>query len=379
MEFPINEFQRAETPFYYYDLGLLRRTLAEVKRTAGDVYVSYAVKANNDARILKLIAEAGLGADCVSGGEIEASLAAGFPAGKITFAGVGKTDREITIGLTAGIGCFNIESLPELEVINELAGKLGKVAPVAIRVNPNIDAHTHSYITTGLAENKFGINLEQLADAVAAVRSLPNVSLRGLHFHVGSQVLSMEPYAHLCRRVAEIEASFPDVEFKVINVGGGLGIDYENPDANPIPDFGAYFSTLHNNLQLRPGQEVHCELGRSIVGQCGSLISRVVYVKHGTKKDFVIVDGGMSELIRPALYDAHHPIQNLSASTGGELMKYDVVGPVCESSDVFATDELLPETRRGDLIAFRCAGAYGETMASNYNLRQLNPSIYYED
>lgn len=376
MKFPIEKFQQAETPFYFYDLGLLRHTLAEVKKTAGDIHVSYAVKANNDPRVMAIIAEAGLGADCVSGGEIEASLAAGFPAEKITFAGVGKTDREITIGLNAGIGCFNVESIPELEVINELACKLGKVAPVAIRVNPDIDAHTHSYITTGLEENKFGINLEQLSEAIVLAQTLPNVALNGLHFHVGSQVLNMEPYAHLCRRVAEIEARFPDVEFKIINVGGGLGIDYDTPDENPVPDFKAYFETLRNNMHLKPGQEIHCELGRSIVGQCGSLISRVVYVKNGTKKNFVIVDGGMSELIRPALYGAHHPIQNISASSDAASSIYDVVGPVCESSDVFATDETLPDTRRGDLIAFRCAGAYGETMSSNYNLRKLNPTVY---
>lgn len=378
MNWPIKRFEESPTPFYFYDLELLKRTLAEVKRFAGDTHVHYAIKANTDPRVLQTIAAEGFGADCVSGGEIEAALKAGFAAENIGFAGVGKTDAEIILGLNAGIGCFNVESLPELEIISELAVRLNKVAPVAVRVNPNIDAHTHHYITTGLTENKFGINLEQLHEAIALAQSLPNINLKGLHFHIGSQVLDMEPYALLCRRIAEIQTQFPAVQFKTINVGGGLGIDYDNPDSNPIPDFEAYFKALHTNLTIRPGQKLHCELGRSIVGQCGSLITRVVLVKHGTKKSFVVIDGGMSELIRPALYGAHHPIENLSAPKDAPEMVYDVVGPICESSDVFATDERLPETHRGDLIALRCAGAYGETMSSHYNQRKLNPTIYEE-
>lgn len=378
MKFPINRFHNLETPFYFYDLSLLRSTLERVRETAGNIHVHYAIKANNDPRILQMIAAAGLGADCVSGGEIDAALRAGFPAAKIAFAGVGKTDWEIKLALNAGIGCFNVESIPELAVINQLAIESNTLAPVALRVNPNIDAHTHEYITTGLEENKFGINIEQLHEALHLALSLPNVKLIGLHFHVGSQVLSMEPYVHLCHRVREIEAEFPAVDFKILNVGGGLGIDYDAPDENPIPDFKAYFDAFHRNLPLKDGQELHCELGRSIVGQCGSLISRVLYVKEGTKKSFVIIDAGMTELIRPALYGAHHPIQNISAPADSPERVYDVVGPVCESSDVFAADELLPETRRSDFIAIRCAGAYGETMASNYNLRKLNSSIYEE-
>ncbi len=378
MNWPIKRFEESPTPFYFYDLGLLKKTLKEVKRTAGHTCVHYAVKANTDPRVLQTIAAEGFGADCVSGGEIEVALQAGFAPESIGFAGVGKTDAEIILGLNTGIGCFNVESMPELEIISGLAVKLNKVAPVALRVNPNIDAHTHHYITTGLTENKFGINLEQLPQAIALAQSLPNINLKGLHFHIGSQVLDMEPYALLCRRIAEIQTQFPAVQFKSINVGGGLGIDYDTPDSNPIPDFEAYFKALHDNLTLRPGQQLHCELGRSIVGQCGSLISRVVLVKHGTKKSFVVVDGGMSELIRPALYGAHHPIENLSAPKEAPRQLYDVVGPICESSDVFAANESLPETRRGDLIAFRCAGAYGETMASHYNQRKLNPTIYEE-
>lgn len=376
MNWPIGRFLESPTPFYFYDIALLKKTLAEIKRTSGGTHVHYALKANTDFEVLKAIASEGFGADCVSGGEIEIAIQAGFAPGSIGFAGVGKTDAEIILGLNVGIGCFNVESMQELEIISELAVKLDKVAPVALRVNPNIDAHTHHYITTGLTENKFGINLEQLPEAIAKAQSLPGINLIGLHFHIGSQVLDMEPYALLCRKINEIQMQFPAVQFKTINVGGGLGIDYDTPDCNPIPDFEAYFTALHNNIALRPGQELHCELGRSVVAQCGSLITRVVLVKHGTKKSFVVVDGGMSELIRPALYGAHHPIENITAPKGAPLCTYDVVGPICESSDVFASEEQMPETHRGDLIAFRCAGAYGETMASHYNQRNLNPTVY---
>ncbi len=378
MNIPISKFRDLETPFYFYDLKLLRATLERVRTAAGNIRVHYAIKANNDPQILQIIASAGFGADCVSGGEIEAALRSGFPAEKIVFAGVGKTDSEIRKSLKAGIGCFNVESIPELRVINEIAGEVNMVAPVALRVNPNIDAHTHEYITTGLEENKFGINLEQLDEAICLAMDMPNIKLIGLHFHVGSQVLTMEPFVHLCHRIKEIEAAYPTVEFQIINVGGGLGIDYDNPDLNPIPYFEAYFDAFKQNLQLKDGQELHCELGRSIVGQCGSLISKVLYVKEGTKKKFIVIDAGMTELIRPALYGARHPIQNLSSAVDSPKEPYDVVGPVCESSDVFATDELLPVTHRGDIIAIRCAGAYGETMTSNYNLRKLNSTIYEE-
>lgn len=374
----MEEFEKAETPFYYYDLDLLQRTLNAVKENAGDYCVHYAVKANANERILRMIAANGFGADCVSGGEIEAAHAAGIPAEKIVFAGVGKTDREINTALTIGIGNFNVESIPELENINRLAAKAEKVANVAIRVNPNIDAHTHHYITTGLSENKFGVNLEQLDEVIALAKSLPCIRLIGLHFHIGSQVLDNEPYAELCHRINKLQDRLACVSFSIINVGGGLGIDYDNPDRHPIPDFKSYFDTFRRNIKLRPGQQLHFELGRSIVAQCGSLISRVLYVKEGTAKNFVIIDAGMSELIRPALYGAHHVIRNLSAATETPLVKYDVVGPICESSDVFATDETLPITERGDLIAIRSAGAYGEVMASHYNLRKLNPSIYKE-
>lgn len=375
-DFPIGKLTTAQTPCYYYDLRLLHRTLNAVKDAAGDYVVHYAIKANHNHRILSDIASAGFGADCVSGREIEAACSAGFNPRSICFAGVGKTDREIVTALRIGIGCFNVESIPELEVIDDLAAAEGMQANIALRVNPNIDAHTHHYVTTGLAENKFGINLEQLDEAIKLAKKLDHVKLTGLHFHIGSQILDMAPFAALCSKINEIQALYPSEPFESINVGGGLGVDYMNPDTDPIPNFQAYFNTFRRNLRLHPGQKLHFELGRSIVAQCGSLISRVVYVKKGQSKSFVIVDAGMSELIRPALYGAHHVIENITAQSPEPTETYDVVGPVCESSDVFATNEKLPVTSRGDILAFRSAGAYGETMASNYNLRQLNKPIF---
>lgn len=371
-DFPITEFESSQTPFYFYDLGLLDRTLDAVDADRGDFHVHYALKANSNPVLVSHIARRGFGADCVSGGEIQRALDCGIPAEKIVFAGVGKTDSEIKLALNAGIGCFNVESEQELEVISDLAIAAGKVARIAIRINPNVDAHTHANITTGLAENKFGINFEMLPGIVSRVHALPGVELTGLHFHIGSQILDFEPFVKLCEVINRLQTQ---VRVNHINVGGGLGIDYNDPDGHPIPDFKNYFETFRRHIRLLPGQTLHFELGRSIVAQCGSLISRVVYVKHGTAKNFLICDAGMSELLRPALYQAHHKIENLSEPESAPLETYDVVGPICESSDVFGTDEVLPVAKRGDLIAFRSAGAYGETMASNYNLRQLNQPV----
>ncbi len=372
--FPIETFKHCETPFYYYDLELLKATLHEMNACIKDLpyKVHYAVKANANPRILHEIKEAGLSIDCVSGGEIVAALAAGFKGDTIAFAGVGKTDKEISLGINHDIFCFNVESLAELEVINEIAAAKGKIANIALRINPNIDAHTHEYITTGLSENKFGINLEQIDMAVDKAMSMPDVNLIGLHFHIGSQLLDFTPYKMLCDRINDLQDHFEarGISFKIINVGGGLGINYENPNENPIPDFKNYFDTFRNNLKLRKGQELHFELGRAIVGQCGSLITRVIYVKNGTTKNFVIVDAGMTDLIRPALYQAHHVVENITSSAT-ETARYDIVGPICESSDKFASDETLPLTHRGDLLALRSAGAYGEVMAMQYNCRNL--------
>jgi len=376
----INTFQQYKTPFFWYNMKLLANTLQAVKNESDKYgyHVHYAVKANANERILKTIEQYGFGADCVSGNEVLASAKAGFANNKIVFAGVGKSDEEITIGLEKDIFCFNVESIPELEVIDEIATKMGKIAKVALRINPNVNAATHHYITTGLQENKFGINMWEMEDVIKALENLKAIKLIGLHFHIGSQITKMQDFKGLCLRVNEIQEWFYARQIIVdhINVGGGLGIDYVNPDAGSIPDFEAYFKVFNDFLELRPKQSLHFELGRSIVGQCGSLITKVLYVKKGVQTNFAIVDAGMTELIRPALYQATHSIENLSSNLAPE--KYDVVGPICESSDCFGKALLLPQTKRNDIIAIRSTGAYGEVMASQYNLRSLAKAYYSE-
>lgn len=377
-----DKFKDIRTPFYYYDTELLQQTLDAIKKEIGDkpnYHLHYAVKANANPKVLKLISQAGFGADCVSGGEIRASLAAGFPAEEIVYAGVGKSDWEINLGLDADIAYFNVESIAELEVINELAARKQKVARVSFRINPNVGAHTHANITTGLAENKFGIAMEDMEKVIGIAAKMENVQFIGLHFHIGSQILEMEDFEALCARINELQNRLEQEGIRVenINVGGGLGIDYQAPDANPIPDFKAYFETYEKNLKLREGQHLHFELGRAVVGQCGSLITRVLYVKQATVKQFAIVDAGMTDLLRPALYQAYHQIDNLTSEEPEEV--YDVVGPICESSDVFAKEYKLNKCHRGDLIALRSAGAYGEIMASQYNCRELPQGYTTED
>ena len=376
--FPVNKFRELETPFYYYDVNVLRETLSCINKEAGkynNFCVHYAVKANANHKILTIIRENGLGADCVSGGEIRAAVKAGFPTNKIVYAGVGKTDWEINLGLDYVIFCFNVESVPELEIINELAAAKGKVARVAFRINPNVGAHTHANITTGLAENKFGISMEDMDRVIDMAETLPNVKFVGLHFHIGSQIVDMGDFVALCNRVNELQEKLYARQIIVehINVGGGLGIDYSHPNRQPIPNFAEYFSTYHKHLKLRPQQTLHFELGRAVVGQCGSLISKVIYVKQGTNKQFAILDAGMTDLIRPALYQAYHKIENITSDEAIET--YDVVGPICESSDVFGKAIDLNKVHRGDLFALRSAGAYGEIMASAYNCRTL-PQAY---
>ena len=380
-KFPVERLQKRQTPFYYYDSEVLRQTLKAINEEAGKhegFVVHYAVKANANPKILRIIREAGLGADCVSGGEIEASIKAGFPASKIVYAGVGKADWEINLGLDNDIFCFNVESIPELEVINELAGKKGKVARVAFRLNPNVGAHTHANITTGLAENKFGIAMRDMLTVIEEASKMEHVKFVGLHFHIGSQILDMGDFQALCNRVNELQDELERHRIHVehINVGGGLGVDYEHPNRLPIPDFKAYFDTYAKKLKLRNGQTLHFELGRAVVAQCGSLITRTLYIKEGATKRFAIVDAGFPDLIRPALYQAYHKIENITSEEPKEA--YDVVGPICESTDVFAKQIDLNKTQRGDLLAIRSAGAYGEIMASQYNCRKL-PKGYLSD
>ena len=378
--FPIDKLKALPTPFYYYDVKLLQDTLDMVKNEAGKYgyHAHYAVKANANPRILSIIAENGLGADCVSGGEVKAALDAGFPADKIVFAGVGKADWEINLGLDNDIFCFNVESVVELEIIDELAAAKNKVDSVALRINPEVDAHTHAKITTGMKENKFGINLSQLGQVLDNLANLKNVKLIGIHFHIGSQITDMSAFRNLVIRVNEIQEDLEarGIRIENVNFGGGLGIDYYHPNHLPIPAFDNYFAVFNKLLKVRPGQQVHFEPGRSVVAQCGTLISKVLYVKEGETKKFAILDAGFTELIRPAMYDAYHRIENISSDEDVEL--YDVVGPICESSDVFGKDVELNKAHRGDLIALRSAGAYGEVMASQYNCRRL-PKAYYSD
>jgi len=379
----IAHFSKLETPFYYYDLNLLEQTLKACNDASKthEFHVHYAMKANFNEMVLRKIKAIGFGADCVSGNEVKKAIEVGFSKDKVVFAGVGKSDKEIIDALESDIFCFNVESLQELQVINELAEAQQKIAKVAIRINPNVDAHTHANITTGLDENKFGINSWDMPSCASILNISPNLEFIGIHFHIGSQITNLDVYKNLCNRVNEFSAWFEDHGFKVkiLNVGGGLGIDYHQPNQQ-IPDFVKYFKVFADFLEVKPHQEVHFELGRALVGQCASLISRVLYVKNGKKKNFIVLDAGMTELMRPALYQAYHLIENLSgnqrlttensASRVENSVKYDVVGPICESTDCFGKEVALPESFRNDLIAIRSTGAYGEVMASHYNLRE---------
>ena len=377
----ISELQKHPTPFYAYDLSLLDKTLSAMKSasTKYNFHVHYALKANSNHEILERICKSGMGADCVSGNEIKRALETGFSTDKIVFAGVGKSDAEIRIALANDIFCFNCESLPELEVIAQLAKEEGKKARIALRINPNVHANTHHYITTGLEENKFGINIHELPEVMECVNKFSQLELIGLHFHIGSQITDLNVFRSLCTRVNEIQEWFVSrrINLKHINVGGGLGVDYHEVEKKSVPDFETYFEIFSKFLEVRHGQEVHFELGRAIVANCGALISRVLYVKKGTSTNFAILDAGMTELIRPALYQAYHKIENLTPSPGATDLRYDVVGPVCESSDCFGKAIDLPEVKRGDLIAIRTAGAYGEVMVSGYNLREREATVYF--
>lgn len=378
--FPVEKFKSLETPFYYYDMTLLRDTLRTIwKETSGKPYfVHYAVKANANPRILREIAAAGFGADCVSGNEILRALECGFPASSVVFAGVGKADKEILIGLDNDIYCFHVESIPEIEVIDQLATLRGKKARIALRINPNIDAHTHKFISTGREENKFGINRRDLPEILRIVNASTHLELMGIHFHIGSQITDLSSFENLCVRAIEVQewCNEQGIRLPMINMGGGLGINYQHPNHCPMADFDSYFRLFGKYFSLQENQELHFELGRSVIAPSGSLISRVLFVKEGFQKRFLIIDAGMTELIRPALYQAFHHIENITSEK--ILTPYDVVGPICESSDLFAEARMINLAERGDLIAIRSAGAYGETMASGYNCRPL-PRSYFSD
>lgn len=375
----IDRFQGLETPFYYYDTELLRKTLEAARKAAPASYhIHYALKANAHPTLLDQVRKAGFGADCVSGNEVRRAIECGFWPQQIAFAGVGKSDKEINYALDQEIFSFNVESIHELQILDQLSGKKNKKASIALRINPNVDAHTHKYITTGLEENKFGINPHEFEAVLGELKKSENLRFTGLHFHIGSQIQDMTAFKNLCLRVNEINRWFIQKGFSPahINLGGGLGVNYVEPDTHAIVDFEAYFSVFKHFLELKPEQEVHFELGRCMVAQCGSLISRVLFIKNGINTNFAILDAGMTELIRPALYQAYHKIENLSNTNTSNLKKYDVVGPICESSDCFGKAVVLPETARGHLIAIRSAGAYGEVMSSRYNLREEVPSVF---
>ena len=380
----IERLDRVATPFYYYDMDLFHKTVDYVAGLAKehDIKVHYAVKANVERRLLEYISSKGFGADCVSGNEVLHAHDCGFPADQIVYAGVGKTDKEIYNALKLGIEAFNCESLQEIYVINEMARVYGLKANVSIRINPDIDAHTHKYVTTGLYENKFGISQHEFDKLIDIIKKSENINFYGLHFHIGSQITRVaEVFALECKRVNEIVAYFERNGLKVdnINLGGGLGVDYDDPDENAIADFKTWFSTISENIVRREDQSVHVEPGRSLVAQCATLISRVLFVKSGETKNFLIMDAGMNDLIRPALYGAYHKIENLSAAQRTFFpthQAYDIVGPVCESSDVWGAGRLLPLSVRGDLMAIRSTGAYGQVMASRYNMKDLAPSVF---
>ncbi len=377
-KFPLHKFDSIETPFYYYDIELLNQTVKAIRTQieGKPFYVHYALKANTNNRLLQHIAQQGFGADCVSGNEILKAIECGFSPQHIAFAGVGKTDKEIAIALDHDIFSFNVESIPELYAINNLAKAKNKTAKIALRINPNVDAQTHSYITTGLNENKFGLEEDNIPEVLNILPTLTSLKLTGLHFHIGSQITELSSFKSLCDKINDLQSYLESKGIwpNHINVGGGLGVNYENPDKHPIADFSNYFKLFSSHLKLREGQKLHFELGRSVVAQCGSLISKVTYLKKGIKKNFVILDAGMTDLIRPALYQAYHHIENLSSEK--EQIAYDIVGPICESSDTFAKDFKLNKTKRGDIIAIRSAGAYGEVMASQYNCREIAKSYF---
>ena len=362
------------TPYYFYDLELLQETLETINANTQNrnFRVHYAVKANNNHKILELIAKQGFGADCVSGWEIESALQAGFPANSIVFAGVGKTDAELDLALRHQIGMIHCESLEEIFVLNEMAESMGRIPKIALRLNPNVNAFTHQKISTGMSENKFGLTVDEFAELVVRKDELTSIEIVGLHFHIGSQITHMEVFESLCERILEIVPQYEKTIGKLtyLNVGGGLGINYDQPEEALIADFGSYFHTFEKGLgQLEV--PVHFELGRSIVAQCGSLHTKVLYVKKSSQKNFAVLDAGMTELMRPALYGAKHKIEKLTQTEGPFVeQNYDIVGPICESSDSFGEGVNLPELKRGDIVTIRSCGAYAESMSLRYNGRE---------
>ena len=375
----VKRFINLSTPFYYYDLDILEKNLLNLKNSLKPFNkVHFSVKSNTNPRILSVIKNFNLGIDAVSANEIKHCINLGFTPRDIVFAGVGKSDEEIEYGIINNISYFNVESLQELEVIDSISKKFSKKTTVSIRINPNIKSETHKKIQTGSSDDKFGIDLNDISH-IPKLRKLENINITGLHFHIGSQIINLKPFHDLCKISNEILNYLRenDIKIKNINVGGGLGIDYEYPEKNLLSNFKEFINLFNNEIRLDKNQSIHFELGRSIVGQCGFLISKILYSKKSYDKNFLILDSGMNNLIRPALYNSKHKISNLTSKNSDHL-NYDVAGPICESSDTFAKDYRLVKSIRGDLIAIHSCGAYAESMSSNYNLRD-NINSYYSD
>ncbi|MDO8358511.1 MAG: diaminopimelate decarboxylase [Devosia sp.] len=367
--------EQVGTPFYVYSAATLRRHVRVMAEAfeGMDVLVAYAMKANSNQAVLTVIAGEGAGADVVSGGELERAIAAGIPAEKIVFSGVGKTVAEMLRGLELGIKCFNLESEPELERLSQIAASMGKVAPVSVRINPDVDAGSHAKISTGKKENKFGIPFTRAREVYARIAALPGVNAVGVDMHIGSQITDMRPFDNAYALMAELVRDLRSEGHGIrhVDVGGGLGIPYHHDEAAPpLPtDYAAIIRKHLGGL----GVELILEPGRVIVGNAGILVTRVEYVKDG-HKHFVIVDAAMNDLIRPTLYEAHHDIQPVQHSNLPPITA-DVVGPVCETGDYLALGRKMPGVKEGDLLAIMSAGAYGAVMASTYNSRPLIPEV----
>lgn len=376
------KLESLQTPFYLYDMELLRLTLeSAVSMAARYGYVlHYAIKANYDPRVLALIKEYGFGVDCASGNEVKCAIEAGFNPKKIVYAGVGKRDHELKYAIEQGIYAINCESIEELYVLNDFAAAAGKRVDVGLRVNPDIDPMTNRCIDTGQADSKFGISYEEILARAEDIKTLKNLNVKGMHLHIGSQIRELHVFEYLCDKVNVIVENLADLGFKLdyVDVGGGLGINYDMPENEPVPNFASVFAIINSHLKVG-GREVHFEFGRAIVGECGELITRVLFNKTtATGRKLVIVDSSMTELIRPALYGAYHSIENIS-STSEKKERYTIVGTACESTDVFNESLTLPETRRGDLLTIKSTGAYGQSMSSRYNQHDLPRSVYSDE
>jgi len=366
------------TPFYVYSSATLLRHLKVFDEALEGMphLVCYAMKANSNLAVLKLLGDAGAGMDVVSGGEYLRAKAAGVPGDRIVFSGVGKTREEMELALDGGIRQFNVESEPEMARLNDVALSLGKIAPITVRVNPDVDAKTHAKIATGKSENKFGIPIAKARDVYAQAASMKGLKVVGIDVHIGSQLTDLEPYKLAFEKVAELTETLRRDGHEIIrlDLGGGLGIPYERSnEAPPLPfDYGQVVKETVGHL----GCEIEIEPGRLVAGNAGLLVSEVIYVKEGEGRKFLILDAAMNDLIRPAMYDAHHDIVPvLEPEVGVEPEPFDIVGPVCESGDTFAKERLMPSVGEGQLVAFRSAGAYGAVMSSEYNSRPMIPEV----